>query len=106
MDKDNIIAQYNVDVGLMDKFEQYGVYAIEEPSFGKPFILNDLIRIDAKSLFSPTSSASLAKVATLKGIMMLNLIWVYLRSTQKLCYAILHWIDVGIVIMLPLMFYY
>ncbi|KAK8992179.1 hypothetical protein V6N11_048274 [Hibiscus sabdariffa] len=51
MDKHKVIAQYDADAGLMDKFKQYGVYAIEEPSSGKSFTLKGLIGIDAKSLF-------------------------------------------------------
>ncbi|KAK8990773.1 hypothetical protein V6N11_028734 [Hibiscus sabdariffa] len=102
MDKDKIIAQYNADAGLMDKFEQSGVYArsvlyalrcciwiaIEEPISSKSFILKGLIGIDTKSLFLPASGVSLAKVATSREIMMLNLFWVYSRSTPKLvlCY--------------------
>ncbi|KAK8664610.1 hypothetical protein V6N13_084390 [Hibiscus sabdariffa] len=92
--------------------------AIEEPSFriigysencfellglrldseDEPKELKGLIGIDAKSLFSPASGASLAKAAASKEITLLNPIWVYSRSTQKPFYAILHRIDVGIVI--------
>ncbi|XWS19781.1 hypothetical protein CRYUN_Cryun31cG0046200 [Craigia yunnanensis] len=57
-----------------------------------------LIGIDARSLFTPASGASLAKAAASREISLLNPIWVYSRSTQKPFYAILHRIDVGIVI--------
>ncbi|XWS12423.1 hypothetical protein CRYUN_Cryun37aG0088000 [Craigia yunnanensis] len=67
---------------------------IEDESKG----LKGLIGIDARSLFTPASGASLAKAATSREISLLNPIWVYSRSTQKPFYAILHRIDVGIVI--------
>ncbi|GMI77724.1 phytochrome E [Hibiscus trionum] len=57
-----------------------------------------LIGVDAKTLFTPASGASLAKAAASREISLLNPIWVYSRSTQKPFYAILHRIDVGIVI--------
>lgn len=60
--------------------------------------LKGLIGIDARSLFTPSSGASLAKAASSREISLLNPIWVYSRSTQKPFYAILHRIDVGIVI--------
>ncbi|XVF87224.1 hypothetical protein PTKIN_Ptkin18bG0101600 [Pterospermum kingtungense] len=60
--------------------------------------LKGLIGIDARSLFTPASSASLAKAAASREISLLNPVWVYSRSTQKPFYAILHRIDVGIVI--------
>ncbi|KAG4124410.1 hypothetical protein ERO13_D10G038800v2 [Gossypium hirsutum] len=60
--------------------------------------VKSLIGIDVKSLFTPASGASLAKAAASREISLLNPIWVYSRSTQKPFYAILHRIDVGIVI--------
>ncbi|EOY27809.1 Phytochrome E isoform 1 [Theobroma cacao] len=60
--------------------------------------LKGLIGIDARSLFTPASGPSLAKAAASREISLLNPIWVYSRSTQKPFYAILHRIDVGIVI--------
>ncbi|KAK8608105.1 hypothetical protein V6N13_023538 [Hibiscus sabdariffa] len=60
--------------------------------------LKGLIGIDAKSLFTPASGDSLAKAMASREISLLNPIWVYSRSTQKPFYAILHRIDVGIVI--------
>lgn len=84
--------------------------AIEEPSFriisysencfellGSKE-LKGLIGIDARTLFMPSSGASLSKAASSREISLLNPIWVYSRSTQKSFYAILHRIDVGIVI--------
>ncbi|XP_021825661.1 phytochrome E isoform X1 [Prunus avium] len=60
--------------------------------------LKGLIGIDSRTLFTPSSGASLAKAAASRDISLLNPIWVYSRSTQKPFYAILHRIDVGIVI--------
>lgn len=60
--------------------------------------LKGLIGIDSRTLFTPSSGASLAKAAASREISLLNPIWVYSRSTQKPFYAILHRIDVGIVI--------
>ena len=67
---------------------------IEDESKG----LKGLIGIDARSLLTPASGASLAKAAASREISLLNPIWVYSRSTQKPFYAISHRIDVGIVI--------
>ncbi|GMI91632.1 phytochrome E [Hibiscus trionum] len=60
--------------------------------------LKSLIGMDARSLFMPASRASLGKAMASREISLLNPIWVYSRSTQKPFYAILHRIDVGIVI--------
>ncbi|GKU94263.1 hypothetical protein SLEP1_g7783 [Rubroshorea leprosula] len=57
-----------------------------------------LIGIDARILFTPSSGASLAKAAASREISLLNPILVYSRSKHKPFYAILHRIDVGIVI--------
>lgn len=60
--------------------------------------LKGLIGVDAKTLFTPSSGASLAKAAESREVSLLNPIWVYSRTAQKPFYAILHRIDVGIVI--------
>ncbi|KAL5716420.1 hypothetical protein ACHQM5_018115 [Ranunculus cassubicifolius] len=57
-----------------------------------------LIGVDARVLFTPASGAALAKAATARDISLLNPIWVYSRSIQRPFYAILHRVDVGIVI--------
>ncbi|XP_057464150.1 phytochrome E-like isoform X3 [Actinidia eriantha] len=57
-----------------------------------------LIGVDARTLFSPSSVASLVKAVSSREISMLNPIWVHSRSTQDPFYAILHRIDVGVVI--------
>ncbi|XP_019052071.1 PREDICTED: phytochrome E-like [Nelumbo nucifera] len=60
--------------------------------------LKSLLGVDARSLFTPASGASLAKAAATREISLLNPIWVHSRSNQKPFYAILHRIDVGMVI--------
>ncbi|KAK3024021.1 hypothetical protein RJ639_044123 [Escallonia herrerae] len=57
-----------------------------------------LIGIDARTLFTPSSRDSLAKAISSREISLLNPIWVHSIGTQKPFYAILHRIDVGIVI--------
>lgn len=57
-----------------------------------------LLGIDARTLFTPPSGASLTKAAASREISLLNPILVYSRATQKPFYAILHRIDVGTVI--------
>ncbi|KAL1567452.1 phytochrome E-like isoform X1 [Salvia divinorum] len=57
-----------------------------------------MIGIDARSFFTTSSTASLAKAVGLREMSMLNPILVYSRSNRKPFYAILHRIDVGIVI--------
>ncbi|PON41747.1 Phytochrome A/B/C/D/E [Parasponia andersonii] len=59
---------------------------------------NGLIGIDARTLFTQPSGASLSKAVASREISLLNPIWVYSRTTKKPFYAILHGIDVGIVI--------
>ncbi|KAI3466789.1 hypothetical protein Pfo_023452 [Paulownia fortunei] len=56
------------------------------------------IGIDARTLFTPNSRASLAKAIASKEISFLNPIWVHSRTNHRPFYAILHRIDVGIVI--------
>nr|BBE28453.1 phytochrome E [Cardamine nipponica] len=57
-----------------------------------------LIGIDARTLFSPSSGASLSKAASFTEISLLNPVLVHSKTTQKPFYAILHRIDAGIVI--------
>lgn len=57
-----------------------------------------LLGIDSRTLFTPSSRASLAKASASREISMLNPIWVHSMSNNKPFYAILHRIDVGIVI--------
>lgn len=60
--------------------------------------LEGLLGTDARTLFTLSSRASLAKAVASREISMLNPLWVHSRSNKKAFYAILHRIDVGIVI--------
>nr|XP_011459626.1 PREDICTED: phytochrome E-like isoform X2 [Fragaria vesca subsp. vesca] len=60
--------------------------------------VNTLIGVDARALFIPSSGESLARASAARELSLLNPVWVYSRTTQKPFYAILHRIDVGIVI--------
>ncbi|VFR03033.1 unnamed protein product [Cuscuta campestris] len=66
--------------------------------FVDPRDKRSLIGIDARTLFTPSARASLAKALACREISLLNPIWVHSRSNQKPFYAVLHRIDVGIVI--------
>ncbi|KAL3833587.1 hypothetical protein ACJIZ3_008323 [Penstemon smallii] len=57
-----------------------------------------LIGIDARTLFTSSSRASLAKAMSSREISFLNPIWVHSKTNHKPFYAILHRIDVGTVI--------
>ncbi|KAK1279729.1 Phytochrome B [Acorus gramineus] len=56
------------------------------------------IGTDVRSLFSPSSSILLEKAAGAREITLLNPLWIHSRSSARPFYAILHRIDVGIVI--------
>lgn len=60
--------------------------------------LTGLFGIDARTLFTPSSMASLVRAVATREISMLNPIWVHSKSCDKPFYAILHRIDVGVVI--------
>lgn len=57
-----------------------------------------LIGVDARTLFTASSVASLAKAVASREISFLNPILVHSRGNRRAFYAILHRIDVGIVI--------
>nr|AHZ63990.1 phytochrome [Anomodon rostratus] len=67
------------------------------PSVGQQL---DVLSIgtDARSLFTPSSATALEKATSVVDVTMLNPISVNCRSTGKPFYAILHRIDVGLVI--------
>lgn len=66
------------------------------PSVGQQDILG--IATDARSLFTPSSAAALEKASGAVDVTMLNPISVHCRTSGKPFYAILHRIDVGVVI--------
>ncbi|KAK6154876.1 hypothetical protein DH2020_009124 [Rehmannia glutinosa] len=64
----------------------------------KNLVEASLIGIDARTLFTPSSRASLAKAVASRDLSFLNPIWVHSRTNHRPFYAVLHRIDVGIVI--------
>ncbi|MQL78532.1 hypothetical protein Taro_010975 [Colocasia esculenta] len=60
----------------------------------EPFALG----IDVRTLFTPSSSLLLERAASVREVTLLNPLWVHSRSSGKPFYAILHRVDVGIVI--------
>ncbi|XP_077227181.1 phytochrome B-like [Tasmannia lanceolata] len=62
------------------------------------FEFKGLLGTDARTLFTPSDASSLEKAAGTREISLSNPIWVHSRSSGKQFYAILHRIDVGIVI--------
>ncbi|XP_076960364.1 phytochrome E-like [Bidens hawaiensis] len=57
-----------------------------------------LLGVDARTLFTSSSRASLERAIAAREIKLLNPIWVHSKTTRKPFYAILHRIDVGVVI--------
>nr|WFD60857.1 phytochrome B [Brandisia hancei] len=66
------------------------------PSLEKPEILT--IGTDVRSLFAPSSSGLLERAFGAREITLLNPVWVHSKNSGKPFYAILHRIDVGVVI--------
>ncbi|KAL7591632.1 hypothetical protein Lser_V15G32620 [Lactuca serriola] len=59
---------------------------------------NSLLGIDARTLFTSNSRESLERAVASREITLLNPIWVHSKSTHKPFHAILHRIDVGVII--------
>ncbi|KAK9992095.1 hypothetical protein SO802_027080 [Lithocarpus litseifolius] len=66
------------------------------PSLEKPEILT--IGTDVRTLFTPSSSVLLEKAFGAREITLLNPVWILSKNSGKPFYAILHRVDVGIVI--------
>ncbi|XP_058082098.1 phytochrome B-like isoform X1 [Magnolia sinica] len=66
------------------------------PTLDHPALL--AIGADVRTLFTPSSGILLEKAAGAREITLLNPVWIHTRSSGKPFYAILHRIDVGIVI--------
>ncbi|KAM4127045.1 hypothetical protein ACJW30_02G060900 [Castanea mollissima] len=66
------------------------------PSLEKPE--NLAIGTDVRTLFTPSSSVLLEKAFGAREITLLNPVWIHSKNSGKPFYAILHRIDVGIVI--------
>ncbi|KAJ6726532.1 PHYTOCHROME [Salix purpurea] len=76
--------------------EMLGLTPKSVPSSEKQEILSD--GIDVRTLFRPSSSVMLEKAFGAREITLLNPIWIHSKNSGKPFYAILHRIDVGIVI--------
>lgn len=66
------------------------------PSLEKPDIIT--IGTDVRTVFTPSSSVLLERAFRAREISLLNPVWIHSKSSGKPFYAILHRIDVGIVI--------
>ncbi|PON64947.1 Phytochrome [Parasponia andersonii] len=66
------------------------------PSLERPEILT--IGTDVRTLFTPSSATLLEKAFGAREITLLNPVWIHSKNSGKPFYAILHRIDVGIVI--------
>ncbi|KAB5544643.1 hypothetical protein DKX38_012755 [Salix brachista] len=76
--------------------EMLGLTPKSVPSSEKQEILSD--GTDVRTLFRPSSSVMLEKAFGAREITLLNPIWIHSKNSGKPFYAILHRIDVGIVI--------
>ncbi|XP_031097629.1 phytochrome B-like isoform X1 [Ipomoea triloba] len=76
--------------------EVLGLMPQSVPSLDRPDILG--IGVDVRTLFRPSSSVLLQRAFGAQEITLLNPIWVHSKNSGKPFYAILHKIDVGIVI--------
>ncbi|CAF2069513.1 hypothetical protein Bca4012_087286 [Brassica carinata] len=88
-------------LGVSDNCIDFLGLSLASTSQPNEFTVKGLIGIDARSLFTPSSGASLAKAASFTEISLMNPVLVHSRTTttaQKPFYAILHRIDAGIVI--------
>ncbi|KAL1214423.1 Phytochrome B [Cardamine amara subsp. amara] len=76
--------------------EMLGLMPQSVPSLEKPEIL--AMGTDVRSLFAPSSSNLLERAFVAREITLLNPVWIHSKNTGKPFYAILHRIDVGVVI--------
>ncbi|XP_023763453.1 phytochrome B [Lactuca sativa] len=76
--------------------ERLGLAPQSVPSLEKTEILT--IGTDVKTLFTPSSAILLERAFRAREITLLNPVWVHSKNSGKPFYAILHRIDVGIVI--------
>ncbi|CAL9106132.1 phytochrome B-like [Musa acuminata AAA Group] len=68
------------------------------PSLGGPQPPALALGADVRSLFTPSSAALLERAAAAREIALLNPLWIHSRTSRKPFYAILHRVDVGIVL--------
>uniref|UniRef100_A0A1J3ELE5 Phytochrome n=2 Tax=Noccaea caerulescens TaxID=107243 RepID=A0A1J3ELE5_NOCCA len=76
--------------------EMLGLMPQSVPSLEKPEIL--AMGTDVRSLFTASSSILLERAFVAREITLLNPVWIHSKNTGKPFYAILHRIDVGVVI--------
>ncbi|KAF9624373.1 hypothetical protein IFM89_010540 [Coptis chinensis] len=78
--------------------EQFSENTISLLGIDTEVFSDSLLGLDVRLLFTPASGASLARAAASREISLVNQIWVHYRNTQRPFYAILHRIDMGIVV--------
>lgn len=76
--------------------EMLGLLPQSVPSLEKPEVLK--IGTDVRTVFTPSSSGLLEKAFGAREITLLNPVWIHSKNSGKPFYAILHRVDVGIVI--------
>ncbi|KAJ8766455.1 hypothetical protein K2173_022514 [Erythroxylum novogranatense] len=76
--------------------EMLGLTPQSVPSLERPEILS--IGTDVRTLFTPSSGVLLERAFGAREITLLNPVWIHSRNSGRPFYAILHRIDVGIVI--------
>ncbi|GLT81504.1 hypothetical protein SLA2020_528860 [Shorea laevis] len=76
--------------------EMLGITPQAVPSLEKPEVL--ATGTDVRNLFTPSSAIMLQKAFGAREITLLNPVWIHSKNSGKPFYAILHRIDVGIVI--------
>nr|QID75589.1 PhyB-N [Cloning vector pEA206] len=76
--------------------EMLGIMPQSVPTLEKPEIL--AMGTDVRSLFTSSSSILLERAFVAREITLLNPVWIHSKNTGKPFYAILHRIDVGVVI--------
>ncbi|XP_052189769.1 phytochrome B isoform X2 [Diospyros lotus] len=76
--------------------EMLGLTPQSVPSLEKPELLT--VGTDVRTLFTPSSAVLLGRAFGAREITLLNPIWIHSKNSGKPFYAILHRIDVGIVI--------
>ncbi|RZC48568.1 hypothetical protein C5167_016997 [Papaver somniferum] len=102
------VAQYTVDARLDEVFEQSGESAAQESLFrviayseNASEMLDSeslVVGTDVRTLFTPSSASFLEKAFSSHNISFYNPLWILLKNSGKPFFAVLHKIDVGIVI--------
>uniref|UniRef100_A0A1J3K0G9 Phytochrome n=1 Tax=Noccaea caerulescens TaxID=107243 RepID=A0A1J3K0G9_NOCCA len=85
-------------LGVSENCIEFLGLSLASSSHSSELQIKGLFGIDARTLFTPSSGASLTKASSFTEISLLNPVLVHSKTTQKPFYAILHRIDAGIVI--------